>query len=177
MRSSLSAALAHIAEFEGGYVNHPRDPGGCTHRGITLATYRRYLKPNGTCADLRRLTWGQAATIYRDHYWSAVQGDALPAGVDLLVFDMGVNAGPVTAARLLQQALGVTADGRIGPITLGAATRADPHELIAEFTTRRLRYYQGLNGFKAFGRGWTRRTRAAEARALELAEKKTPEEP
>lgn len=175
MRSSLPTALDHVRAYEGGYVNHPRDPGGCTNLGITLATYRRHLDSRGTCAGLKRLKWPQAAEIYRRAYWAAVNGDDLPAGLDLLVFDMGVNAGPGTAIRLLQQVLEVEDDGVIGPKTLAALSRRDPLDLVDSYSARRITYYRRLKTWTTFGLGWTRRTQAAKqaARAL-LAEKKSP---
>ncbi len=172
MHASLCAALNHVAAFEGGYVYHPQDPGGCTNRGITLATYRRHLKANGTCQDLKHLTWGQAADIYRDSYWPAVKADALPAGVDLLVFDHGVNAGPDRAVRILQRLVDTARDGIIGPITLAAVARWELPTLIDHYAEARLAYYRSLHHWKTFGRGWTRRTEAARALAHTLANEK-----
>lgn len=176
MHTSLSAALNHLAAHEGGYVNHPSDPGGCTNRGITLATYRRCINPHGTCRDLRALGWCEAATIYRDHYWSAVQADALPVGLDLCVFDMGVNAGPVTAIKLLQRLLDVERDGHIGPVTLAALAAEAPERLIDGYAEARLTHYRALRHWKQFGRGWERRVAAARQAAHDLAaQKKTPD--
>lgn len=183
MRQSLSAALTHVSSFEGGYVNHPADPGGCTNRGITIATYRKHLNPKGTCADLRRLTWAQAADIYRDSYWAAVSADELPAGLDLLVFDMAVNAGPGRAARLLQRLVGVTEDGQIGPVTLRAVQARTARELVNGYTEARLTYYRSRRNFATFGRGWSARAEAARKTALRLVgdaeatQKKSPQHP
>lgn len=157
MRSSLEAALQVLRRNEGGYVNDPRDPGGCTNHGITLATYRAHGKPSATCADVRLMTWEQAAAIYERVYWEAVMGDALPAGIDLSVFDAAVNAGPSRAAKLLQGVLGVTQDGAIGPITLAAAGAASEAALIDDYAAARLTFYRGLSTWKTFGRGWSRR--------------------
>ncbi len=175
MRASLNTAIELIRQHEGGYVNHPRDPGGCTNMGITLATYRQHLNRQGNCGDLSRLTWNQAAAIYRRHYWDAVRGDDLPAGLDLSVFDMAVNAGVGRAARLLQGLLGVREDGQIGPVTLAAVASQDPDALIHDYAQTRLRYYRALPGWKDFGKGWTDRTIKTRTAAFALTQKKSPE--
>lgn len=169
MRTSLDAALAHIAEFEGGFVDHPADPGGATNLGITLDTYRHLLNPHGTVEDLQRLTWSEVAPIYERAYWQTVRGDELPAGVDLVVVDMAVNAGPTRAVKLLQRSVGTAQDGLIGPITLAAVRRQPPAALVRAYTSTRLHYYRSLKHWPTFGRGWTRRARTAETRALALA--------
>lgn len=170
MNSSLPSALDHLRSCEGGYVNHPRDPGGCTNFGITLATYRQRLNPAGTCRDLKGLTWEQAAGIYRDHYWTAVSADALPPGLDLLVFDHAVNAGPDTAVRILQRLLDVERDGRTGPVTLAAIAARPLTVLIAQYAITRLAYYRSLKTWPTFGLGWTKRVTAARVAALALAD-------
>ena len=168
MNSSLKPALEHVLSFEGGYVDHPRDPGGATNMGITLATYRAYVDPKGTARDLRRLSRDAAAQIYRMHYWEEVRGDELPVGLDLLVFDHAVNAGTGTAARMLQRLLAVADDGVIGPRTLDACRRLPALQLVLTYTDRRLAHYRGLNGWRSFGRGWNRRVIAAREAALTL---------
>lgn len=169
--SSMKAALAHLKQFEGGYVNDPADPGGCTNMGVTIATFRRYISPRGTCADLRAMTWLEAEPVYRQIYWDKVWGDALPAGLDLLVFDHAVNAGPKHAVKLLQRLVGANPDGAMGPVTLDRVARAGRADrLIERYTQARLRYYRSLTRlFTRFGRGWTRRAKAAEDVALQLA--------
>ena len=177
MRASLNTAIDLIIRHEGGFVNHPSDPGGPTNMGITLATYRARVDRRGTVADLRKLTWNQAADIYRRHYWDAVRGDDLPAGLDLVLFDMAVNAGPGQAVRLLQSLLGVATDGQLGPQTLSAVAAGDPLDLIRRYSIRRLRYYEALPGWKTFWRGWTERVHQTREAALALAQKKSPETP
>lgn len=168
MHSSLSAALDHVALFEGGYVNHPKDPGGCTNRGITLATYQHWVDPKGTCADVRAMSWDTAALIYRQGYWARVGGDDLPAGLDLLMFDHAVNAGPARAVKLLQGLLGVPASGLFGEATAVALARYRG-DLLDRYHAARLDYYRGLKGWGTFGKGWTRRAVAALNTARKLA--------
>jgi len=176
MRENFDAALEHVLQHEGGYVNHPRDPGGCTNLGITLATYRAHIRRGGTCADVRRLSRSEAARVYRRKYWDLVQADALPAGVDYAVFDFAVNSGPARAAKFLQRLLGVARDGIVGPITIEAAESHDPAALVRELCDRRLSWLQRLRHWRTFGRGWRRRVQGVRRVGLEWAtagEKKT----
>src|SRR4029079_3582164 len=100
-------ALRRLLAHEGGYSNHPSDPGGPTNFGITLADYRKYIDARGTAADVRRMSVAQAKAIYRSKYWNAMRCDELPAGVDYAVFDYGVNSGIGRAPRVLTRVLGM----------------------------------------------------------------------
>ena len=144
MRASLPKAVALIMQHEGGYVNHPRDPGGATKHGITLATFRRMVKPHATVDDLKQMDAETAEDIYRRIYWSAVDGDDLPAGVDLVVFDHGVNAGPRRAIQLLQRVVGANPDGIIGRVTLFLIDKVPPMKLIDTYSKARMSYYQQI---------------------------------
>lgn len=161
--------LALVLEHEGGFANHPDDPGGATKYGITHRTLSDFRGAEVTVEDVRALTREEAREIYRANYWNPMRCGELPAGVDLMVFDFGVNAGPGRSVRLLQQAAGVTADGSIGPITMAAVGAADPKRLIAPMAERRMDYYRSLSTFDTFGRGWTRRTDATREAALQMA--------
>lgn len=169
MYSSLKVALDHIRQFEGGFVWDKDDPGGATNMGITLATFRRYEKQNATVSDLRRMTWETASALYEHAYWNAVKGSELPAGLDLCVFDMAVNAGPSLAIRLLQRIVEEPADVVMGYPTMAAIVSRDPVLLIQKYLAIRLEYYQKLKGWQRFGRGWTRRANAAADLGLQLA--------
>lgn len=170
----FQAALDFVLRHEGGFVDHPDDPGGATNFGITLGTYRKWARrhdrPEPGVDDLKAIPAPRVAEIYYHDYWCACHGPDLPTHLAFGVFDMGVNAGPARAIRLLQQALGVTVDGAIGPRTLEAvdARRSDP-ACFDDYTARRLTYYGRLSTFSTFGLGWARRTiachREAEARA------------
>lgn len=154
----LSRVLAH----EGGLVDDPRDPGGITHHGISLR-FLRTVWPDATAATVRDLTEAQAADLYRDHFWEAVKAKGLWPGLDYLAFDAAVNQGRGTAARLMQRALGVTADGVVGPITCMAAQivqkngDAAMEALLMDFAARRAKRYAAHPGVQTFGRGWYHR--------------------
>lgn len=176
MRDNFQRCLAITLAHEGGWADHPRDPGGATMKGITLATYRQY-RPGATKAHLRAITDAEVQTIYRRGYWDAVRGDDLPAGLDLVAFDAAVNSGPSRGAKWLQTALGVTADGKIGPKTLAAAGRADPAWVIRMASDLRLHFLLGLSTWPTFGKGWQRRIDDVQARALAMASIPTPVAP
>lgn len=149
--------IPRILAHEGGFVDNPNDNGGPTNRGITIATFRRYIKPGGTVADLKRLTEAQAVVVYKRQYWDKVSADLLPRGVDYAIADFAVNSGPSRAAKYLQGILGVTQDGRIGPQTIEAARATDPAQLAADLCDARLAFLKRLSDWEHFGNGWTRR--------------------
>lgn len=166
---SFERALTCVLRHEGGYSDHPNDPGGATMMGITLATLARWRGQSVTKADVRALKREEAAAIYRSRYWNAVRADEFPAGVDLVMFDFAVNSGPSRAIRTVQQVLGIAVDGRIGPQTLAAAHSRSPKEVVTALCAARLGFLERLSTFPVFGRGWTRRVRNVETVALSLA--------
>lgn len=169
MKENFTQALKHVLTFEGGYVDHPLDPGGATNFGITRRTLERFLGRRVSKAEVKALTLEDAREIYEQLYWAPLLCDAMPAGVDLAVFDCGVNQGIGRAKVLLQKAVGVPADGVIGPQTLAALAAADPRDLLNEFMARRMRAYGRLSRlFSVFGLGWSRRLMATHKAALEL---------
>jgi lysozyme family protein len=170
-RERFLACVAEVLRHEGGYVDHPRDPGGCTNRGITRRTLEAWRRTSVTCEDVRALDEAEARAIYRAHYWNAVHGDELPAGLDLVAFDAAVNSGRRRAALWLQEALGVPADGVIGPQTLRAARGAkDRAAVIARACELRLTFLRSLDTWSDFGRGWSRRVRAVRQAALAMVD-------
>ena len=173
MRSNFPRVLAETLSHEGGWSDHPQDPGGATMKGVTLKTFRTYY-PGATKDDLRNITDAQLERIYRDGYWNAVRGDDLPAGLDLVAFDAAVNSGVSRGAKWLQQALGVTADGKIGPATIAAAKAAEPISVIDTALMRRMAFLRGLKTFDVFGKGWTRRVEAVGAAAKAMVAPAAP---
>jgi lysozyme family protein len=169
MIRNFERSLSLVLKHEGGFVNHPRDPGGATNLGITIATFRRYVNAKGTVDDLKRLTTAQAAKCYRKQYWDAIKGDDLPDGLDYAVFDFAVNSGPGRAAKHLQTALGVTPDGKIGPVTISAARDTFKAGTIAKLCDSRMAFLKGLKTWPTFGKGWTRRVSDVRRVALDMA--------
>jgi lysozyme family protein len=127
MESNFTEALKHVLKHEGGYVNHPSDPGGMTNLGVTRKVWESWTGKQATEADMRALTPEVVAPLYKNMYWDRVQGDSLPAGVDYMVFDFAVNAGVSRACPyMLQNILFVASDGIIGPNTLRVCSPARP---------------------------------------------------
>lgn len=141
---------------EGGYVNHPSDPGGATNLGVTIAVLGEWLGRKATIADVKGLTITTARAIYTKNYWNPAGCDLYPSGVDYLVFDMAVNAGVDRAKKLLQRAVGATEDGKIGPKTLAAINKIKPVDLVEEYSKVRMRFYLDLNK-PVFIKGWLNR--------------------
>lgn len=153
-RPSLTATLKH----EGGYADHPADPGGATMRGITQRVYDGYRRRRGMApTSVRHITPAEIEDIYRLQYWDACRCDELPAGIDFCMFDGAVHSGPAQAAKWLQRTLGVRADGVIGEATLAAARAAPVGTIIDGVCDRRLAMLRTLKTFRHFGAGWTRR--------------------
>jgi len=172
MSDTFDTCLTFTLRAEGGYVDDPADPGGATNMGITLATYREWSDDQDLgAAQVQDMTRRTARAIYRSLYWNPLRADALPAGVDLSVFDMGVNAGIWCSAKLLQRTLGFTGeevDGSIGPETLAAAARFDARSLVDDLAERQAAYYRRLADFPTFGEGWLNRTRERRSAALAM---------
>jgi lysozyme family protein len=157
MLSNFPASLALVLKSEGNFVNHRNDPGGMTNLGVTRNVWRDWVKHDVDEAEMRSLTPELVTPLYKARYWDACHCSDLPRGVDYAVFDSAVNMGPFRAAKLLQAALGVTADGIIGRATIAAATAADPAELLEAFSLGKEAFYQSLPTFATFGKGWLNR--------------------
>ena len=157
MLSNFPAALALVLQSEGNFVNHKNDPGGMTNLGVTRNVWREWVNRDVDEAEMRSLTPELVTPLYKARYWDACHCSDLPRGVDYAVFDAAVNMGPGRAAKLLQAALGVTADGSIGRATIAAATAADPVELLEAFSLGKEAFYQSLPTFATFGKGWLNR--------------------
>ncbi len=175
MKGNFDIAQPMVLVHEGGYVNHPDDPGGATNKGITQRTYDGYRKRRGMASrSVRNITDSEVSEIYRIQYWNKVSADDLPAGVDYAVYDFAVNSGPARAAKFLQDVVGVSADGIIGEQTLAAVSGADPAAVIDQLCSNRLAWLKRLKHFKTFGRGWTRRVNEVRDAALSMHARGTP---
>lgn len=171
MQETYHEAMAKVFEDEGGYTNDAADPGGPTNWGITIFDARMYWKHDATAADVRNMPKSVAEDIYDKHYAQPIRYADLPPGVDYAVLDYGINSGISRGAKVLQRLVGVTADGKIGNITLHATHEVDSIRLINEIYDERLRFLQGLRTWSTFGRGWGRRCKEGRALALSLAAK------
>lgn len=134
---TYAKALDIVLELEGGYANHPSDPGGATYRGVTQRTYDAYRKRQGLAScDVRNIDVPELQAIYKT-YWLPICQEALEkgyGGLALTIFDMSVNAGPGNALKLYR-----------------------PGDTAATYSAKRIKYYQSLNNWSVFGKGWTNR--------------------
>lgn len=167
--ATFERAMTHVFAHEGGFVDHPLDPGGATNLGITLATLSAWRGRTVSVAEVRALTRTEATAIYRARYWDAVRADDLPAGLDYALFDYAIHSGPARAVRALQAIVGVATDGIVGPLTLRAVAARSTGAVIAALCDRRMSLLRRLSTFATFGRGWTSRVDAVRAIALALA--------
>ena len=169
MKDNFERCLKFVLHHEGGWSDHPRDPGGATMKGVTLAVYKEYLGREVSKEELRLIPDAHLHDLYRTRYWNKVRCDELAPGVDLSVFDLAVNGGPGRAAKLLQRCVGAVEDGAIGPKTMSAINAVPAKELIIRFADTRREFYKGLKAFETFGRGWLRRTDECEQEAIKMA--------
>lgn len=173
-------AHALIEKWEGGFANHPSDPGGATNLGITRDTLARWRRRPVGVADVRDLTREEAVGIFYAWYWARMRCDALPLPLALMTYNAGVNCGPGRGARFLQRALngqgkGLAVDGVIGPLTLAAAAGAEVDRAVADFASVHEAYYRSLVSlFPAFGRGWLNRLRDITKEAMAMAGEALP---
>lgn len=173
MKSNYDASLAATLKYEGGYSNHPRDPGGATMRGVTQRVYDAWRRKNGLAPrPVRQLAQSELEAIYRRDYWDRCRCDDLPSGVDLAVFDFAVNSGPARAIKYLQGVVGVTQDGVIGPHTIAAA-EAMP-DCGVKLCDARLAFMKRLGTWSTFGRGWSDRMTDVRKKVAAMAKVKAP---
>lgn len=166
--STYGEALRRLLAHEGGYTNHPSDPGGATNFGITIHDYRKYVKPDAGAADVRAMRLDEAKVIYRSKYWDAQRCDELPAGVDYAVFDYGVNSGIGRSGKVLRRVLHLDdASHRVTDAVIAAAKARDPAELVVAICDERIAFLKRLKTWPVFGAGWGRRV--AEVRRVALA--------
>jgi lysozyme family protein len=168
MKKNFDECLALLLSHEGGFVNHPKDPGGMTNLGVTKAVYDKYVGHESTEAEMRSLTPELVAPIYKNNYWDKAHCDDMPNGVDWAIFDWGVNSGMSRPVKALQRIIGVTADGGVGPYTLRAVGDKDSTELVEKMYEARQHFYENLSTFATFGKGWTRRNKETLEQALKL---------
>lgn len=149
MKDNFPKSLEVILKNEGAYVNDPHDPGGETNMGISKKSF-----PD---IDIKNLTKELASAIYKKYYWDKVQGDYLPSGIDLVLFDGAVLFGPKQSTLWLQRAIGVTADGVLGPKTIMALKGADTSLVADKVLDQRLALLKTLPTWPRYGKGWTNR--------------------
>ena len=158
MISNWQKSFELMLKSEGGFVNHPSDPGGMTNLGVTKTTWENWVGRESDEAEMRGLTPEKVEPLYKKKYWDAVRGDEIEnGGVAYLLFDFAVNAGVGRSIKTLQTAVGVTPDGGFGPMTMAAVQAVDPVDLIERFSQAKEDFYRSLTTFSTFGTGWLNR--------------------
>jgi lysozyme family protein len=175
MTGNFDTCLALLLEHEGGFVNHPKDPGGMTNLGVTKRVWEEWTGHEVDEKQMRALTPELVAPLYKRKYWDAVRADELVSGVDYCVFDVAVNSGVGRAIKLLQSSVGATPDGGYGSITAALVREAekDPKRLIELFSAKRLEFLESLKAFPTFGKGWSRRVAEVKADSLAMVPQDT----
>lgn len=168
MKENFDAALEAILHHEGGYVNHPSDPGGMTNLGVTKRVWEEWVGHPVDEKTMRALTPELVGPMYKNKYWDKVRGDDLPAGVDYVVFDAAINSGPGRAVKWLQQSVGAVADGAIGPGTLAKVASMPAEDIVEKYQQTRLEFLQSLPTWGVFGKGWGRRVAEVETAAANM---------
>ena len=170
MKNNFDKCLHMLLEHEGGYVNNKHDKGGMTNLGVTKRVYDKWIGRESTEQEMRDLTPDDVAPIYKKNYWNRVKGDLLPSGLDWACFDWAVNSGSGRPAKAVQRAVGATQDGAIGNQTLGLIAEKDPKFIIDYVYTVRQAFYESLDDYKHFGRGWSRRNTETLHQAMKMVE-------
>ncbi len=170
MKDNFDKCLQLVLKHEGGYVNHPNDPGGMTNYGVTKKVYEKYLGKEVTETDMKDMSLEHVKEIYKKKYWDKVRGDDLPSGLDWAVFDFAVNAGVSRAAKVLQGFIATSVDGVIGSGTLKAIDNypTSLKGVIEVYTAQRSSFYRSLKNYDTFGKGWDRRCYETRVTAIEM---------
>lgn len=171
MKQNFDRSLEMLLHHEGGFVNHPKDPGGVTNLGVTKKVYEKWVGREVSVDEMKALTPSDVAPIYKKNYWDKLKGDdpMMPSGLDFAAFDWGVNSGTGRPAKVIQRYIGATQDGAIGPKSLTLVAENDPSKIIQYLYEQRQKFYEGLKHFKTFGKGWTRRNQETLKAAMEMA--------
>ena len=168
MKENFDEALKAILHHEGGFVNHPKDPGGMTNLGVTKRVWEEWVGHEVDEKAMRALTPETVGPMYKAKYWDKIKGDDLPTGVDYAVFDAAINSGPGRAAKWLQQTVGAVPDGAIGAGTLAKVTAMAADDIIEKYQETRLAFMQSLPTWDTFGKGWGRRVTEVKDAALKM---------
>ena len=176
MKANTDKVLGWLALTEGGYVDHPNDPGGPTNMGVTQRVYDGWRKSRGELIQsVKNIHHHEASKIFRDQYFVPVRFDDLPPGLDYTMADFSVNSGPGRAVKTLQQALvaaghKIAIDGHMGVATLGAVQQTTPaSQLVRDVNDRRMVFLKRLKNWPSFKNGWTSRVKIVKSRSLDMA--------
>jgi lysozyme family protein len=154
--------MQFVLRWEGGFVDHPDDPGGRTNKGVTQRVYSAWLAARDAPArDVKLVSDAEIHAIYRDNYWRLAGCGQLPSPLDMVHFDTAVNMGVNRAVRFLQGSVGCSVDGKFGPATRKAVTGCDRGSTVVAYCDTREAFYRKLADARpqlaVFLRGWLNR--------------------
>jgi len=168
MSELFEKCLTNVLKHEGGFVNHPADPGGMTNLGVTKKVYEEWVGYEVDKQDMMKLQKTDVSPIYKKNYWDRVKCDDLPIGVNYVIFDMSVNHGTGRASKFLQKVVGAEVDGAIGSKTLSKVEKMNNMDIIEALCLEREDFYRNLNHFDTFGNGWLNRNNEVKDKALQM---------
>ena len=168
MKDNFHDSLIMLLKHEGGFVNHPRDPGGMTNLGVTKKVYEEWMGREVSEQEMRDLQPKDVRDLYKKNYWDRCKCDDLPSGLDFAVFDWAVNSGTGRSSKGVQKACAAEPDGAIGPKTLALVKGQNTQYMIEKFGEIRQNFYESLSTFDTFGKGWTRRNKETTEEALKM---------
>ncbi len=178
MQVNEAESQRRVFVHEGGYTNHPSDPGGPTNWGVTIFDAQKYAAEFGwlpagrkvTAADVKAMPKWFAEKVYDAKYWDALRGDELSSGLDYSMYDYGINSGIGRAGKVLRRVVGLPDnDWRVTDEVLRAVAERDAKQLIAALNDERLRFLKSLKTWPVFGKGWERRVVEVRAASLRMA--------
>lgn len=151
-----------ILKWEGGFANHPADPGGATNKGITLTVFRRYFGSDRTVEDLKNITDEQWDYIFKSGYYNKMNANYINnKSIALLCVDMCWGSGSITAIKKIQKCLGTTADGIVGKKTLTLLNADDSYGVFQKLWNMRRDWFYAIVKNRpssiVFLRGWLNR--------------------
>ena len=169
MQNNFQKCLDLVLKSEGGWTGEQGlkgDPGGETNLGVTKKVWEEWV--GHEVKTMKNLTPADVAPMYQAKYWMACYAPQLPVGVDYMVFDMAVNAGPGRAVKLLQESMGCVPDGVIGPRTMQLIAQKDNTSVVQAYSDRKTSFYESLPTFSTFGKGWLKRVEDVKFNALNM---------
>jgi lysozyme family protein len=176
MKDNFEQCFALVLKTEGGFQDDPHDLGnvladgrpGCTNMGVTQATWEAWVGHMVTHADMGALTPNDVLPLYKKNFWDGCNCDDMPYGLDYALYDLAVNSGVRRAIRFLQQVLGVTDDGVVGPATMAAINGGDDRDLIRKLCDKRLNFLRGIPSWSRYSTTWGDRIASVEKTSLSM---------
>lgn len=156
--------MPFIYKWEGGYANHPNDKGGCTMKGVTIGTFRKYFGDDKTCSELKNITDDEWLYVFEEGYWNPCKANEIEnQSIANIIVDWAWMSGTKSVIKKIQKILRVDADGIVGNKTINAINTVNQEELFNNIYNKREEYYYNIcennPSQKVFLKGWLNRLR------------------